>query len=57
MTCFQGMCGEDAVHFGYDSEVFVWLINHICRQVASYVGTGISEADQSLGKPEMSVVP
>lgn len=43
--------------FGYESDVCVWLINHTQRQAASYVGTWISEGDQSLGKSEISAVP
>lgn len=43
--------------FGSESEMFVWLINHIPRRAASYDGTGVSEGDQSLGSPEIFAVP
>lgn len=33
---------------GEESEVFVWLINHIYQQAASFIDTGVSEGDHSL---------
>lgn len=51
------VCGGLQYICGDESEASVWLTNHIYRHAASYTGTDVSEGDQSLGKPELSVVP
>lgn len=50
ITCFKTRHGEMQRLLGEESEVFVWLINHIYQQAASYIDTGVSEGDHSLSK-------